>query len=93
MLHEKQQVGNFLSSPIKCVACERTELLKTEISGRFFVVVVHLSSKTDQLFSIWIIFGTYGMYTYGMYSYGMYTYGMDTYGMYLIFIWIIFAVY
>ena len=31
-----------------------------------------------ELCSIWIIFGTYGMYTYGMYTYGMYTYGMYT---------------
>ena len=37
---------------------------------------------TSKLFSIRIIFGTYGMYTYGMYTYDMYTYGMYTYGMY-----------
>ena len=30
------KVYMFLSSPIACVACERTELLKTEIDGRFF---------------------------------------------------------
>ena len=34
-----------------------------------------------ELCSIWIIFGTYGMYTYGLYTYGMYTHGMYTYGM------------
>ena len=27
---------HFLSSPIACVACERTELLKTEIHEQFF---------------------------------------------------------
>ena len=28
--------GTFLSSPIACVACERTELLGTEIDPQFF---------------------------------------------------------
>ena len=32
----KKQKKCFLSSPIACGACERTELLKTEIDGRFF---------------------------------------------------------
>ena len=39
-----QLIMIFLSSPIACVACERTELLRTEIGGggrHFFVV--HLS--------------------------------------------------
>ena len=46
----------FLSSPIACVACERTELLKTEIVVIQMVLIF--------LLSIRIIFGTYGMYTY-----------------------------
>ena len=41
---------NFLSSPIACVACERTELLKTEIHVVIFVV--HLSSLVSELFLV-----------------------------------------
>ena len=41
----------FLSSPIACVACERTELLKTAIHEQ----------SLSKLLSIRIIFGTYGM--------------------------------
>ena len=35
-----QLIMIFLSSPIACVACERTELLRTEIHGRFFFCFV-----------------------------------------------------
>ena len=67
------QFINFLSSPIACVACERLELLRTEISVFFRPFGTSSQSK---LFSIRIIFGIYGIYAYGMYAYGMYTYGM-----------------
>ena len=36
--------SKFLSSPIACVACERTELLKTEIPPHFFFFFLYLSS-------------------------------------------------
>ena len=65
---------DFLSSPIACVACERTELLKTEIgvtqNGSIF-----LMGKFS------ILYGMY-TYTYGMYTDGTQTY--STYGMYTV---------
>ena len=70
----------FLSSPIACIACEWTELLRTKIvrkMGPFsFVTLVLLGVGFLGFLGVpWDMY-TYGMYTYGMYTYGMYTYGI-----------------
>ena len=63
----------------------QTELLGTAFSMAQMEVIYKLRRTRcyfGELCSIWIIFGTYGIYTCGMYTYGIYTYGMYTYGMY-----------
>ena len=73
----------FFSSPIACVACERTELLKTEITpfcpfrpfSQFFVLFVLF--PPSKLFLVFFRgFSLPYLRSYGMYTYGMYTYGI-----------------
>ena len=53
---------DFLSSPIACIAFERTELLKTEIVLVVFFGSSCASKLKNSLLSE--LFYTYGMYTY-----------------------------
>ena len=69
----------FLSSPIACVACERTELLKTEITDPKMEVIFLMSKFSMLLWYLWYVYcipmvciSSYGMDTNGMFTYGMY---------------------
>ena len=69
----KSEFYEFLSSPIACVACERTELLKTEIH---VLLLLHLSFfRILKLFVLlWYLWYVYLWYVYLWYVYLWYVY-------------------
>ena len=54
-------VSRFLSSPIECVAFQRLELLRTEITGHENDEAIFLCEKTEVPM---VCISTYGMYKY-----------------------------